>query len=419
MRLYTNFHSALTALGEYKQNPALAPKQLIEELCSFYDTEISTLGLANVGGEGYIIHAANKLGKEVALKVPFPREVAAPIGEGGKRFLEGAKIQKAIYDNLGTASSFFSVPDVYRIKQSPFLIMEMEWIHSIPVLRWFREESPTLLDKLTVFANLLKAASWLHNRGIIHRDLSPDNVLIGRSNTVCILDWSMSKEIGDRNLTVQGVGLGKVPFASPLQATNARAATPVDEVHYLGWTFASFVLGKQIPIPYDEGEASYRKSLAKMRELTLAEPKFNPIFTPIFKRATCLDEEGRFTSAEEFLSEIEDLQYQLKNTQEGREVLALPKTKYPKYDLAKPAEADWAAPLNKKGPESEQITIVDNTVVLDYAGLANEVANTVTKRCRGNNPFCRKRCEDCIELNQAITSIIIETVVAMKMKGLI
>jgi serine/threonine protein kinase len=416
MRLYNNFYSALVALGEYKTTPGLAPRQHLQELVEFINTDITVFGLCNVGGEGYIIHGVNKLGKDIALKIPFPAEIGAGLGHAGKRFIDGARLQSSVYETLSKAPvPYFSVPLVYMVKQTP-LYMEMEYVHSVPVLRWFKE-NPNLLAKIEVFENVLKAAKWLHDRGVIHRDLSPDNLLIGENNSVCILDWSMAKEIGDRNLTVVGTGLGKVPFASPNQAANAKCVTAIDEVHYLGWTFAAFILGKQLPIPVDSGETNYRRSLAKMREVVLGAPNFNAIFAPAFKRATCLDEEGRFQDAAEFIAEIEDIKYQLKNTEEGREVIKLSPTKYPSPRMK---EDEWAAPLYKKQPGHEDQTVIEKTTVLPSVELVLEdISCELTKKCRAGNPHCTRDCGGCEQIYGSLVSAIYYTTTKLKEKGIL
>lgn len=410
-----NFVQTIREMEEYKKNPSLTPKKLVQEMLCTLSDDLQAYGLACVGGEAYIIHAYNNtIKKDVAIKIPFmyfnesertiiQREKEYKVlayNPASQRFLSGTEIQRAVFRTaLKEGIQYFTVPEVYTVKQNP-LYLEMEWVYSIQVLRWF-SENPNIEAKIHAFSNVLRAAKFLHERGIVHRDLAPDNILIGPYNTVCILDWSMAKEIGDRNLTVKGVGMGKTPFASVIQATDARATTPIDEVHYLGWTFASFILNKNIPIPYDQGETNYRRTLAKMREEVVKHEKFHTIFTPIFKRATSLDEEDRYQTVDEFLEEIEDLQYQLKNTQEGRSIITLPATKYPKYKL----------------DEQEQTIIINKPANVDIPSIIEDIAKKICTECYEKN-HCQD-CTNCMKINVSLTKIIVETVLKLKEKGII
>lgn len=411
------FYRAMRGLEEYKKNPNLVPKTLVQELTSALSDDLQPYGLAYVGGEAYIIHAYNNtIKKDVAIKIPFlhfnesERTIVQyeknykvlTYNPTAQRFLTGAEIQRAVFRSaLREGIQYFFVPEIYTVKQNP-IYLEMEWVHSVQVLRWFAE-NPNIESKIHAFSNVLRAAKFLHDRNIVHRDLAPDNILIGEYNTVCILDWSMAKEIGDRNLTVKGVGMGKTPFASVIQATDARATTPIDEVHYLGWTFASFILNKNLPIPYDQGETSYRRTLAKMREEVVKHEKFHPIFTPIFRRATSLDEEERYQTVDDFLEEIEDLQYQLKNTAEGREVLTLPSTKY-------------VSPIFN----ADEKTIIEQKITTgnpDTSTIVEDLAKIITAECHAKNQCVD--CTACYKINCGLSKTVLTIIKKLKEKGML
>lgn len=417
----------IRALEQFKETPGLAPSKLLADLVTMINPSYICKGLHTVGGEAYLLRCTDPSypASDIAIKIPFS---SGYLGEGqrtivtrdgknphklpyavtcfnpsDRRFLDGSVLQRALFRAIKDAGiHYFCVPEVYAIHNNP-PILEMEWVESVQALYWFREK-PNLIDKLHCFCNLLRFAQFIHERNIIHRDLSPDNILIGPYGSVCVIDWSMAKEIGNRNLTAKGVGMGKPPYASFVQAVNANDATQLDEIYYLGWSFAAFLLDRDMPIPDDPKETNYKRIQAKLREKILQHPLFPSEFKKIFSIATEA-EESRYQSADEFLTDVMRVLDKLRGEKQAkkRDVWELQETKYPSPILSENA--------------------IDTVVLspkIDIDSISKTAAEITVANCaKANKATCTGLCSTCFSLNESLGNIIINTVFELKRKGLL
>jgi serine/threonine-protein kinase len=107
-----------------------------------------------------------------------------------------------------------------------------------------------LYDLLQVFLKVCDAVAFAHSRGVIHRDLKPDNVMVGAFGEVYVMDWGLAKATGraevddeapslapneDRLQTAEGIAVGTPAYMSPEQASGqAGLADERSDVFALG-----------------------------------------------------------------------------------------------------------------------------------------------------------------------------------------
>ena len=91
--------------------------------------------------------------------------------------------------------------------------------------RLTRESPMPIADALRITAQVADALSYSHSRGIIHRDVKPENVLIARSGHALVLDFGIARAIRDAEsdrMTQTGFSLGTPAYMSPEQASGER-----------------------------------------------------------------------------------------------------------------------------------------------------------------------------------------------------
>ena len=169
------------------------------------------------GGMGEVYRARDeKLARDVALKIlPFELSMNA---ESLRRFEAEARAASALnHPNIVT---------IYEVSRSDDVAwIAMELIDGDDLRTVIEREPPPLKNVLRIAGKIADGLAAAHERGIAHRDLKPDNVMISRDGFVKILDFGLAKQIrkissNDATIpqTAPGTVFGTVSYMSPEQA---------------------------------------------------------------------------------------------------------------------------------------------------------------------------------------------------------
>lgn len=179
------------------------------------------------------------------------------------------------------------------------------WREALAADRGSLPHDPDVLEKhLRVLLQVGNALRFAHSLGVLHRDVKPDNVMLGPFGEVYLLDWGLAFAIGtapdDESITVAGTAT----YMAPEMARGDRSElTPRTDVYLLGATL-HFVLTGQARHDGDGLGATL------MRAIVSAPHEYDDAVAPelaaIANRA-CAPEPGhRFASVEELQEAVED-----------------------------------------------------------------------------------------------------------------
>jgi eukaryotic-like serine/threonine-protein kinase len=261
---------------------------------------IRTLG---EGGMGRVLLASQgSLDREVAVKSALRADHDA----AHALILEGVITGKLEHPNI---------PPVHQLGRddqgNPILVMKRiegaRWSELLadkehPVRRdnplFLREEEAAHLEILTQVSNALHYA---HSRGVFHRDVKPDNVMIGTFGEVYLIDWGVawSESIHGRVQTEPAI-VGSAAYMAPELVWGEKPDARTD-VYLLGATLHHVLTGR-----YRHGGATAAEA---MRSAAKSEPSAYGEDVPaelaaLCNRATSLRREDRPESAYEFVQEI-------------------------------------------------------------------------------------------------------------------
>ncbi|MGA2496528.1 MAG: serine/threonine-protein kinase [Tepidisphaeraceae bacterium] len=165
------------------------------------------------GGQGVVYQAIQKsTGRKVAIKVLL--EGAYASGQARRRFEREVELV-----------SHLKHPNIIAVFDSGVttdgrLYYVMDFVRGVPLTQYVREQKLGLERLLELFARICDAVNHAHQKGVIHRDLKPGNILVDADGSPQILDFGLAKAITDRQetlATVTGQVMGTLPYMSPEQ----------------------------------------------------------------------------------------------------------------------------------------------------------------------------------------------------------
>jgi len=206
-------------------------------------------GIVGRGGEG-IVHAAHdrELERDVAVKTLQPQRVSP---ESIDDFLDEARSAASLehphiipIHDLGTLRDgrpFFSMKLVTGRVMSQVLGADGA------------EDDLTLVRLVQVVQQVSLALQYAHERGLLHRDVKPSNILLGRFGEVFLVDWGIARHArAPRRDTATGVIKGTLYYMSPEQARGALLDARAD-VYALGAVLYQVLTRR---VPFQHGSAA-------------------------------------------------------------------------------------------------------------------------------------------------------------------
>ena len=168
-----------------------------------------------------------------------------------------------------------------------------------------REKNPMpIADALRITSQIADALSYSHSRGIIHRDVKPENVLIARSGHALVLDFGIARALRDANsdrMTQTGFSLGTPAYMSPEQASGERDVDARTDQYSLAMMCYEMLTGTT-PFTAPSLELSLRRRFTERAPSVRAiRPEVGQEQDDALQRAMSTAPEDRYATISEFV----------------------------------------------------------------------------------------------------------------------
>jgi eukaryotic-like serine/threonine-protein kinase len=248
------------------------------------------LSLLGRGGMGKVFKVRNLISDRIeAMKVLLPDVDSTP--DLAERFLREIKLVATLdHPNIAGLRT--------ALRSGNQMLMIMEYIDGQP-LDHLQPHPPDPRRAVHLIIQVLAALSYAHQRGVIHRDVKPSNVLVRPDHTVKLTDFGIASRAGDARLTGPGMALGSLYYMSPEQIK----AFPVDarsDIYSVGVTLYEIVTGRR-PL---QGDSLFSIMAAHLQQIPVPPIQLAPHIpvelSSIIERALQKSPEDRFQTAEDF-----------------------------------------------------------------------------------------------------------------------
>lgn len=276
------------------------------------------------GGMGHVFRARHcRMNRVVALKVLSRQAMENP--KTVQRFFQEVEAAARLtHPNIVTAY------DAGESEGLHFLVMEL--VQGRDLGKVVAEDGPmSVHDAVKAIKQAATGLAYAHEKGLVHRDIKPDNMLLDENRNVRILDMGIARLVdtaeidsegkthdsslltvsGSRNLTMEGTVMGTVAFMPPEQTVDSKQVDQRADLYSLGCTLYYLLSGKP---PFEEQTvrdmvmAHRQKDPPRIRALRDDVPAELDL---LILKCMAKSPEQRFSNCDELIADLEKFDSEL------------------------------------------------------------------------------------------------------------
>jgi serine/threonine protein phosphatase PrpC len=239
-----------------------------------------------------------KTGAAAAIKVPHLQIESDPAG------FERFKREEEIGLQLDHPYILKILPVEH--KSRPYIVME--YLEGQTLSELLKNVRPLPEpDAVKIASRICEALEYMHRKGVVHRDLKPQNIMLCNDGTIRIMDFGIAKAQRARRLTFVGFtpAMGTPDYMAPEQVRGSRGDERTD-IYSLGAILYEMATGE----PPFGGDSAYVIMNARVTGDPAAPRKINLKLTPVLEEiilhAMERDPKRRYQSAAEMKAELDD-----------------------------------------------------------------------------------------------------------------
>jgi len=268
------------------------------------------------GGMATVYVAYDRLlDREVAVKVLAERFAADPAFV--ERFRREASAAAGLnHPNIVAVYDRGEAEDTYYIV--------MEYLSGPDLKRVIRDQGPLAPSWAVDNAlQILSALTAAHAAGIVHRDIKPQNVMVGEDGRLRVADFGIARADADQQMTEVGSVIGTAQYLSPEQA-QGEETTAASDTYAVGIVLYEMLTGR---VPFD-GDRPVTVAMKQINEPPIPPRVFEPgipeELDAVVVKALSKRPEDRFATAEDFTAALLDVRAEMSGGRQSTLILTAP-----------------------------------------------------------------------------------------------
>ncbi len=224
------------------------------------------------------------------MKVVLPDLRTSP--DLAERFLREIKIQASLsHPNIASLYTAQRLGDQF--------LMFMELVEGTSLHDRLQQGPVETSEGIGYISQILAALAYAHERGVVHRDIKPRNILLTRDHVVKLTDFGIAKAAGEKQITKTGAAVGSLYYMSPEQVKGAHGDARSD-IYSTGILLYEMMVGKR---PFD-ADSDFGIMAAHIHQIPPPPSDLKPSLPAPLSRAVMKalekDPARRFQTANEF-----------------------------------------------------------------------------------------------------------------------
>jgi serine/threonine-protein kinase len=210
------------------------------------------------------------------------------------------------------------VPPLDVLAEGGELLLVMEYVHGESLSRlsraaWAAGERVPLPVGAAILSNVLHGLHAAHEAkdeaglplSIVHRDISPQNIIVGVDGIARVIDFGIAKAVTSEEMTALGTIKGKVPYLAPEQL-EGEPATKRTDLYAAAVVFWEVLAGRRLFTGEDDGEVLRKIMSMEVPPPSLHNPLVAGTVDDVVLRAIARDPKDRYGSAREMALALEE-----------------------------------------------------------------------------------------------------------------